>query len=489
LVRCYEFEDSAALDGNLLPRAPTPLLLASRVTVNTSWWQRLTNIAFDRRSPRDHNARRFRLEAFGAILQSLNPRALIFVDRDYASNWMRRYPDALTAGSTTVWKNTDDITAAPLTAPLEAHLQLTNKCNAGCKGCYTGASPQGDNNDTSKEWQLEQWTAVIDELAAAGVFHVALGGGESAVLPWLGDLAEHCWRRGIVPNLTTSGLDGLEALLPIADRFGQINVSLDGLGDAYATVRGFDGFARADAAIRSLRAIKRDIGINVVVTRHNFAQLDEIFAYARAQKLSEVELLRYKPSGRGARGYHDVRCTDAQHQLFLPTILAGAKRHRVRVKVDCSYTPMLAFHNPGPGVLAKLAVFGCTGGDFLVGAKAQGQLTACSFAAPPPVSTATNARPMANELRSYWNSDNAFGVFRQWRNADEPCRSCSYLSVCRSGCRVVAAHAGNAAAPDPECPTVVNHRAMLQKTTAEQEPTKPDATTARRRLPVIYPGS
>ncbi len=506
-----------------------------------SWLQRVLDVARDQRLPRDAQALRFRVEQFGAIVQSLNPRALVFVDRDYARQWTARNglaaprwaepeaeagtraktqtrtrtrtrtraetqtqtraetraetgtgtgtetetetptrtgspsaTDSLTgitkrvlqkaralvravSPGTAATLDDNPITMAPLSAPLEAHLQLTNRCNAGCKGCYTGASPQGDNTSENREWQLAQWQRTIDELAAAGVFHVALGGGESAVLPWLGELADYCWQRGIVPNLTTSGLDGLPALLEIADRFGQINVSLDGLGDAYAAVRGFDGFARADAAIRALRQRKREIGINVVVTRSNFTQLDAIFAYAKKQRLSEVELLRFKPSGRGARGYDEVRCTDAQHRLFLPIVLAGAKRHRIRVKVDCSYTPMLAFHDPGPAVLAQLAVFGCTGGDFLIGAKAQGQLTACSFAAPPPPDN-NGARPRVDELRSYWNRPDAFGVFRQWRNADEPCRSCTYLSVCRGGCRVVAAHAGTPAAPDPECPSVVRFR-------------------------------
>ncbi len=298
----------------------------------------------------------------------------------------------------------------------------------------------------------------IDELADAGVFHVALGGGESAVLPWLGELAEHARRRGIVPNLTTSGLAGLASLLSIADRFGQINVSLDGLGATYAQVRGFDGFARADAAIRALRGVKREVGINVVVTRKNFDELDGVFAYAAARRLSEIELLRFKPSGRGAAAYGELRCSDAQHRAFLPAILAAAARHKVRVKVDCSYTPMLAHHRPDQALLAQLAVYGCTGGDFLIGAKPGGQLTACSFAAPPPPVPGAD-RPRVTDLRAYWSRPGAFGAFRTWRNAQEPCASCEYHALCRGGCKVVSAHAaGDPSAPDPECPRVVDHR-------------------------------
>jgi radical SAM protein with 4Fe4S-binding SPASM domain len=407
--------------------------------------------------------RRARLERFGAILQLVVPRALVFVDRDFA----RR---ALAVEGPAIWAGDEPAVGdAPLSAPLEAHLQLTNRCDAGCQGCYTGASPEG----AAGEWGRDAWMRAIDQLAEAGVFHVALGGGESTVLPWLGELADHARRRGIIPNLTTSGLAHLDHLLAICDRFGQINVSLDGLGPTYARVRGFDGFARADAAIRALRRAKREIGINVVVTRHNFDELDRLFDYAAERRLSEIELLRFKPSGRGARAYDELRCSDAQHRAFLPAILAAARRHAVRVKVDCSYTPMLAHHRPDRALLAELAVYGCTGGDFLVGAKPGGQLTACSFAAPPPA--LAGERPRITDLRAYWDAPGAFGAFRTWRAAREPCASCDYHALCRGGCKVVSAHVtGDLSAPDPECPRVVDHRDRAGPGGAE-----------RRKLPVL----
>jgi radical SAM protein with 4Fe4S-binding SPASM domain len=419
------------------------------------------------RDARRFPPRRSRLERFGAIVQLTVPRALVVVDRAFA----RRALALRDGEEPAIWRGPEPALGDEvLSAPLEAHLQLTNRCTAGCTGCYTGASAEG----APHEWGLAEWTRAIDALAGAGVFHVALGGGESATLPWLGELADHARRRGVIPNLTTSGLDGLDRLLAIADRFGQINVSLDGLGAAYAAVRGFDGFARADRAIRALRAQKREVGINVVVTRHNFDQLDELFAYAAERRLSEVELLRFKPSGRGARAYEGLRCTDAQHRAFLPAVLGAARRHAIRVKVDCSYTPMLAHHAPDRALLAELAVYGCTGGDFLVGAKPGGQLTACSFAAPPPPA-AEGHRPRVTELAAYWQAPDAFGAFRRWRDAAEPCASCAYHALCRGGCKVVSAHVtGDLAAPDPECPRVVDHEAGAGS-----------AVKSPRRLPVI----
>jgi radical SAM protein with 4Fe4S-binding SPASM domain len=399
-------------------------------------------------------ARRARIEPFGAIVQLVRPRALVFVDRDRARSL------GLAGDTHPRWRDPADdgaVGRSVLSAPLEAHLQLTNRCGAGCRGCYTAATPRGDRD----EWGLAEWMVAIDRLADMGVFHLALGGGESATLPWLGDIARHARARGLVPNLTTSGLEGLDRLLPIADLFGQINVSLDGLDDAYAAVRGFDGFARADRAIAALRAVKRQIGINVVVTRHNFDQLDQIFAYARRRRLNEIELLRFKPAGRGTRAFAGATCSDDQHRRFLPTVLASCRRHRVRVRVDCSYTPMIAHHSPDRALLAKLAVYG---GDFLIGAKAAGFLTACSFAEPPA------ERPTVDAIDAYWAKDDAFGAFRDWENAAEPCSSCPYHQLCRGGCRVVSRHVlGDDTAPDPECPRVVDHRRATGKPEDEAE--------------------
>lgn len=424
-------------------------------------------------------ARRFRYERFGGIGQLLWPQALVFMDRERAQALGHSLPPA------GLWDGDDagaaELTAA-LTAPLEAHLQLTNRCEAGCAGCYTGATKTGAKG----EWDLTQWQRAIDELAAAGVFHVALGGGESAGLPWLGELCRYARARGVVPNLTTSGLYDQATLQRLCEwaaqgLFGQINVSLDGVGADYAAVRGFDGFAQADRSLLALRAAYPQVGINCVLTQRSFAGLPALFAHAKARGCTEIELLRFKPSGRGAQRevYPALRCTDEQHRALLPTALELSRKHRLRVRMDCSLTPMVVHHRPAPELVQFLAVYGCAGGDLLVAARAGGQLSACSFAA--------SVTQPVNQLRDYLLQPQAFAPFRGWAQAQAPCNSCEYLTLCRGGCRVVSAHvAGDARAPDPECPRVQAYRAqqpLLDSATPEAPGTS--ATPQRRHLKVI----
>src|SRR5258705_8951175 len=122
---------------------------------------------------------------------------------------------------------------APPGAPGEVHVVFPRRCAAGCRGCYVDATPSG------AALPFEDACRILDELSAMGVFHVALGGGEALELDYLFAVASHARRVGITPNLTTSGL-GLDAAAPEKCRvFGQINVSVDGVGAAYAAARGF----------------------------------------------------------------------------------------------------------------------------------------------------------------------------------------------------------------------------------------------------------
>jgi radical SAM protein with 4Fe4S-binding SPASM domain len=202
--------------------------------------------------------------------------------------------------------------------------------------------------------------------------------------------------------------------------------------------------------------------------------LDELFAYAKHRGASEIELLRLKPAGRGASRdtYHSLRCTDAQHRSLVPTILALSRRHRLPTRLDCSLVPFVAHQQLETELLRFLSIYGCAGGDLLTAARADGKLSACSFASP------TSER--VTNLRRYFADPSSFTPFRDYQAAEEPCHSCRYLTLCRGGCRVVAVHkTGSLRAPDPECPRVIDWQA--------QQANRADAPlpTVSHRLKVI----
>ncbi|HET9751362.1 MAG TPA: radical SAM protein, partial [Myxococcales bacterium] len=363
---------------------------------------------------------------FGGIVEIERPRALLHVDREL----MRElgHPES------PLWQLEGE---GPLSAPREVHVVLSRRCAAGCRGCYVDATPSG------AALPLDEACRILDELSAMRVFHVALGGGEALELDYLFAVAAHARKVGITPNLTTSGLGLDEATARKCEVFGQINVSVDGVGAAYARARDFDGYRHAERALRLLRAVKPEVGVNCVVSRTSFEHVPEVAKLVRRLRLNELELLRFKPVGRGAALGEEL--TPEQCRALYPMARRLVFRQRIRVKLDCSFAPMVFWHRPSAGAAAFFGVQGCVAGDVLAAVQPEGQFTGCSFLSR----SAADAREPGAMARAW---PRAFSEVRGYpARAPEPCASCEYLSLCRGGCRAVGS-------PDPGCPTVQEHR-------------------------------
>lgn len=379
---------------------------------------------------------RLRIEDFGAIVALDDPPALVQVDRALAQQL---------GASQDAWQRL----RGHLSAPMEVHLMLTNRCPAACPRCYTDATPDGPEAEEAALYE------VVDALAAQGVFHLALGGGESMTHPALFRVAAYARRKGLVPNLTTSGL-GLTAQRAEDCRiFGRVNVSLDGVGVTYRLSRGYDGAEIALRALRRLRAADVPAGVNVVLTRASFDQLEVTVAAAVEAGADEIELLRLKPGGRGLDdGYAQHALDEARARALMPK-LARLQKHwpGVAFKIDCSLTPFLCAADPDPQLLQRFGVLGCEAGHALSAVTAELEATPCSFV-PEPVAD-------ARDFGAVWDDHPQLTRWRRYHldEAEAPCSHCTYREICKGGCKAVSQRVeGDWFRPDPECPRVLAHR-------------------------------
>jgi radical SAM protein with 4Fe4S-binding SPASM domain len=378
---------------------------------------------------------RVRYEDFGAIVEIEDPPALLWVDRALARE--------IGGVEAERWARP----RGHLSAPTEVHLMTTNRCHAGCPGCYAGSVPDADDVST------EALRGVLEELAAFGVFHVAMGGGESMLRADLFELASYARSVGLVPNLTTSGVGMTAERAARCGVFGQVNVSLDGVGETYRASRGYDGAEVALRALRMLVEAQVPCGINYVLSRPTWDGLEETAAHVAALGANEIEVLRFKPAGRGRAVYEDFRLTPEQGASLFERLERLGRRHRgLAIKVDCSLVPLVCAANPPLERLEQFAVFGCEAGNALAAVRANLDATPCSF---------IEARVGGvRDLVDGWEQSPELGRWRShFEGPGEPCASCPYRTVCKGGCRVVSGHvAGDPFAPDPECPRVIAYR-------------------------------
>jgi radical SAM protein with 4Fe4S-binding SPASM domain len=380
---------------------------------------------------------KYRFENFGGIISSEEPPFLAFVDRAYMQE--------LGLGPSPLW-DTSDQSVGLLSAPTEVHFAITNRCSARCAHCYM------DGGDADREeLDTDLFKSAIDILADMKVFHIALGGGEAMERDDLFEIAAYARRKGLVPNLTVSGL----RINPgIANRmkelFGQVNISMDGVDADYAVYRGNNRFPEADGAIDCLVEAGVSTGINCVVGRKNFDNLEKLFRYAGSKKLNEIEFLRLKPSGRGKDLYLEARTTFKQNIKLIPMLAQYSRKYKVTAKIDCSFVPMYCYHQPPVEVLEGMATYGCEAGNVLLGIRSDGSVSGCSFLAGAGIS-------VFDLPGGYRDPGGVFKSMRSWVDrAVEPCLSCNYLRICKGGCHGVSLYmTGDYDAPDPDCPMVV----------------------------------
>jgi radical SAM protein with 4Fe4S-binding SPASM domain len=385
---------------------------------------------------------KLRYEPFGAWVKLESVPAVLALDRDGVR--------ALGLDGGELWS---DVREPAPSAPLEVHLAVTQKCAAGCEGCYLDAKPDGV--EPPQVVMLER----LDALRDAGVMTVAFGGGEPTTREDLGVLALEARKRGLMPVLTTSGLGLSPAKVERLRAFAQVNVSYDGEADAYAEVRGFDGARAAEAAIQLLAASGIRVGVNVVLTRTTLDALPATLRRARALGASEAQLLRYKPAGRAATLDYLARRLSPEQALALGgTLRALTLEHApagFSIRVDCSMVPYFSgdpILYASADALTRAGVFGCEGGQALAAVKVDGKVAPCSFVASIALTV--------SDLASSHGDDPDLGRWRSFaRSAPEPCASCALASVCKGGCKAVSLFVDGVHGPDPECPRVRAHRA------------------------------
>jgi radical SAM protein with 4Fe4S-binding SPASM domain len=380
---------------------------------------------------------KYRFENFGGIIAGENPPFLAFVDRNY----MRE----LGLGESAAWNSADE-SVGRLSAPTEVHFAVTNKCSVGCPHCYMGAGKEDDG-----ELDTASFKRAIDVLADMRVFHIAMGGGEALERQDLFEIAEYARAKGLVPNLTVSGAKITADVARQMKVFGQVNVSLDGVGELYGVFRSKDMFDTADHALDILIKAEVPTGINCVIGRDNFAGIAALFEYAAGKKLNEIEFLRLKPSGRGMEKYAPQRTTYQQNISLTPLLAELSAKYGITAKIDCSFVPMFCYHNPPVEVLEAMATYGCEAGNVLLGIRSNGAVSGCSFLKSSGLSVF--------DLRSGLNREGHFAKIASWvQNAPPPCKSCEYLDICKGGCHAVSEYVtGDFCRPDPDCPKVAEY--------------------------------
>src|SRR6056297_789243 len=206
-----------------------------------------------------------------------------------------------------------------LDAPICLTWEITYGCNLRCVHCLSSSGKRRADELTTDEARR-----LIDAWADMTVFYINVGGGEPMSRPDFFTLMDHALDRGIGVKFSTNGtlIDDRAADWIASRDYLDVQISVDGAGEATSDpVRGAGSFARARRAMARLAARGFRSKINATATRHNHAELDDLYALANGYG-AELRLTRLRPTGRGGDVWEDLRPTHAQNRGLYDWLLA-----------------------------------------------------------------------------------------------------------------------------------------------------------------------
>jgi len=190
-----------------------------------------------------------------------------------------------------------------LLPPLSVAVELTYACNWRCHMCFHhrpdahARMAETINSRRRQELTTVELKDLFSQLAAMGVKHVSLHGGEPLIRPDFCDLLADAHGKGLdVSTFTNATLITEEIAEALVRHMPFLGVSIHGTEAVHDRVTGIPGsFRKSMAGLQRLREVKRRFGsetprihLTCIVTALNCEHLDGMAEVARELGLEEV---------------------------------------------------------------------------------------------------------------------------------------------------------------------------------------------------------
>ncbi len=322
-----------------------------------------------------------------------------------------------------------------LDAPICLTWEITYACNLQCVHCLSSSGKRRPDELTTAEAKR-----LIDEWAEMKVFYINVGGGEPMSRKDFRELMDYALTRGIGVKFSTNGtLIDDDAAAWIASRdYLDVQISIDGAtADTSDPIRGEGSYGRARQAMERLAKHRFPFKINTTVTRHNYPQIDELYALSQRYG-AELRLTRLRPTGRGGAVWQDLRPTHEQNRGLYEWLLT----HRDVLTGD-SFFHLSAYGQPMDGLNL------CGAGRIVCCVDPVGEVYACPFMLAPEFSGGNVRQP--GGFAGIWRHSPLFAHLREWQVGGS-CQSCNAYDLCHGGCMAVKHFTQQSLdAPDPDC--------------------------------------
>jgi len=296
-------------------------------------------------------------------------------------------------------------------------LQITDRCNLGCRHCYINPPPPPFTKGGMGgfELSLSRIKKVLSEFAEMQGLRVLITGGEPLIHSRFEEINEMLPRSFIRKILFTNGLLLSKKILTNLN-VDEIQISIDGLENAHDSLRGKGTFKKTIGAVKNAINSGFEVSISTMVHPLNLRDFDEMEALFKGLGIKDWTV--------------DVPCISGRlekHAEFQVTPEEGGK---------------CLGYGFGDGLHSGDSGFAC--GLHLMSVMADGKTAKCTFYAD------RDAGNIKDGLRECWQK------IKPIKLSKLKC-DCKHIETCRGGCRYRAELLGDPMGNDIYRCSLYNH--------------------------------
>lgn len=170
--------------------------------------------------------------------------------------------------------------------PSNIMLELTNHCNLACTTCpreydFGKAMDKGNMTVAQAKKIIDETWPYLDSIGLTGM-------GETFIYKNINEIVDYIKQKnkGIIISVSTNAVlpDFLKTVTRIVNKIDTIQISVDGLGEVYESIRLKASFATLDNNLQQLATMCKGttttLMLNLVVTKENYFQMPELVRYA-----------------------------------------------------------------------------------------------------------------------------------------------------------------------------------------------------------------
>ncbi len=360
--------------------------------------------------------------------------------------------------------------------PIVTLWSITDKCNLNCKHCFVS------QNQIKEEISYIEACKIIDQLYEAKNFLLGFSGGEALLKKDIFKIMKYASDKGMNIALASNGtLITKEVAMKIKEAGVQyIQISIDGLEEIHDIIRGKGMFKKAINGIKNCIEIGLYVSMDVVATRLNVSQINDLIKLAKSLRVQKFEILDFIPSGKATKNA-DLALTPLEiEQLGLR--LCNTWKNLI----DADYPFSLSYKNPYfarivaenypniqlmpffKGLFPKDALkffnfsnrlvkgihhnespfapfmTGCEPGFYVIHIDPKGDVNPC------PLNPIYLGNLKKQHIKEIWHNSSVLNTYRRLK-FNKNCGKCIYKIIC-GGCRAKAYLKTNThSSADPSC--------------------------------------